>query len=353
MARVEGACVPTPTLVFRECVQAFRTTRVERDRGDAVAVGGSVRGAGSATLERDRRDVEARELSELSQEDTDIVIAECRRQEQAERSRLLEEAWARAESAEVEANDARSQVRSLESSLASLQAALDEAAGELEASHAISDAAEEELAALRTLAGPDHPCTLKLWPACAEAAAADHASGEHARAHRRYALACEAGQARACANWGLMFEHGLGVPADLERALSLYADACDRDDATACAQLGVATLDGGGALAEVDDVLRRACKDDVALACTTLGDALRPDPDAHDQATALLSRACTLEDAAGCLSLGDHLARDGGTPDLHAARRAYARACELGEDMACTVPHRGRMVRRNPSAPTL
>ena len=55
MARVDGQCVPKPTLVFRQCVEAFRTTRVQREHGDAVAVGGSVPGAGSARLERERK----------------------------------------------------------------------------------------------------------------------------------------------------------------------------------------------------------------------------------------------------------------------------------------------------------
>ena len=246
MTRVDGQCVPKPTLVFRQCVEAFRTTGVERERGDAVAVGASVPGAGSARLEREHTDKDTRELASLPDADTDAIIEECRRQEQAERARLLEEAWAAAEEAKADAKVARAEVRRLESSMAAMEVGLTEAASRLQEEQERGSEREVQLAALRALAEPDHPCELELWPACADAAAADHEAGEFARAHQRYALACQAGQAAACGNWGLMFEHGLGVPADPKRAAALYEEACDADDLQACVHLGGRDPGGGG-----------------------------------------------------------------------------------------------------------
>ena len=351
MSQVDGQCLPTPTLVFRQCVEAFRTTRVERDRGDSVAVGGSVPGAGSARLERDRRDVEATELASVPDADADAIIGECRRQEQAERERLLEQAWAAAEEARTDAKRARDDVRHLESSMAAVEVALQEVSAELEAERAALAQRDEALAAMTALAGPDHPCALEMWAECAEAAASDHEAGEHARAHRRYALACDAGRAQACGNWGLMFEHGQGVSVDTGRARELYELACDGDDLDACVHLGVATLADRGSVSEVEDGLRRACDKSVARGCTTLAQALPRGPEEDKTIASLLERACRLDDAHGCRMLGMHLERDVERPDLVRARQAFARACDLGDSAGCDARHQADAMHRNPSGP--
>ena len=351
MARVDGQCVPTPTLVFRECVEAFRTTRVERDRGDSVAVGGSVPGTGSARLERDRRDVEAKELASLPDADADVIIEECRRQEQAERGRLLDEAWAAADEARGDAKRARNDVRRLESSTAALEGAVQELSADLELERATVLERDEALAAMTALASLDHPCALEIWPQCAEAAASDHEAGEHARAHRRYELACEAGVAEACGNWGLMFEHGQGVPTDLRRARDLYSRACDSDDLEGCVHLGVATLAEDGAVSDVEDGLRRACAKDVARGCTTLAQALPRGAEENDDIESLLEQACRLDDAHGCRLLGVHLERDVERGDLVAAQRAFDRACDLGDSAGCDARVQASATHRNPSGP--
>ena len=347
MTRVDGQCVPKPTLVFRQCVEAFRTTGVERERGDAVAVGASVPGAGSARLEREHTDKDTRELASLPDADTDAIIEECRRQEQAERARLLEEAWAAAEEAKADAKVARAEVRRLESSMAAMEVGLTEAASRLQEEQERGSEREVQLAALRALAEPDHPCELELWPACADAAAADHEAGEFARAHQRYALACQAGQAAACGNWGLMFEHGLGVPADPKRAAALYEEACDADDLQACVHLGVATLAEAGALGRLEPTLRRACAKDLARGCTTVAESLPYEEDADIES--LLQRACDLGDARGCRLLGVHFERGVAPPDLLASERAFTRACDMGDAPACDA--RAQVVRRNPPGP--
>lgn len=351
MARVDGQCVPTPTVVFRECVEAFRTTRIERDRGDSVALGGSVPGTGSARLERDRRDVEATELASLADADAEVIIEECRRQEQAERGRLLDEAWAVADEARGDAKRARNDVYRLESSTAALELALQELSANLEQERATLLERDEALAAMTALAGPEHPCVLEMWAECAEAAASDHEAGEHARAHRRYAVACEAGVAEACGNWGLMFEHGQGVPVDLRRARGLYDQACDRDDLHACVHLGVATVAEAGAVSEVEDGLRRACAKDLARGCTTLAQALPRGGDEDDDIESLLKRACRLDDAHGCRMLGVHLERDVERGSLIAAQRAFERACDLGDSAGCDARVQADATHRNPSSP--
>lgn len=235
--------------------------------------------------------------------------------------------------------------------MAALEGAVQELSDDLERERATVREREEALAAMTALAGADHPCALEMWPQCAEAAAADHEAGEHARAHQRYALACEADVAEACANWGLMFEHGQGVPADLRRARHLYARACERDDLEGCVHLGVATLADDGAVADVEDDLRRACAQDVARGCTTLAQALPRGTEEDDDIESLLNRACRLDDAHGCRLLGVHLERDVGRGDLVAAQRAFARACDLGDSAGCDARVQSDATRRNPSGP--
>jgi len=351
MARVDGQCVPTPTLVFRECVEAFRTTRVERDRGDSVAVGGSVPGAGSARLERERRDVEAKELASLPDADADAIIEECRRQELAERGRLLDEAWAAADEAQGDAKRARNDVRRLESSTAALEGAVQELSADLERERETVLERDEALAAMTALASLEHPCALEMWPQCAQSAASDHEAGEHARAHKRYALACEAGVAEACGNWGLMFEHGQGVPVDLRRARELYGTACDSDDLEGCVYLGVATLAEDGSVAGVEDELRRACAKSFSRGCTTLAQAMPHGALEDDDIESLLTRACRLDDAHGCRMLGVHLERDVKQGDRIAAQRAFDRACDLGDSAGCDARAQATASHRNPSGP--
>ncbi|MBV1858088.1 MAG: sel1 repeat family protein [Nannocystaceae bacterium] len=302
-------------------------------------------------LERERRDVEATELASLPDADADAVIQECRRQEQAERGRLLDEAWAAADEARRDAKRARNDVHRLESSTAALEGAVLELAADLERERATVLDQEEALAAMVALAGPDHPCALEMWPQCAEAAASDHEAGEHARAHRRYALACGAGVSEACANWGLMFEHGQGVPADLRRAKKLYGDACEEDELEACVHVGVVTLAEDGAVSGVEAGLRRACAKDVARGCTTLAQALSRDADHDDEIESLLDRACRLDDAHGCRVLGLFLEHAGGKDELIAAQQAFARACDLGNAAACDAPVFVSARHGNPSQP--
>ncbi len=351
---MEGQCVPVPTIVFRECVAAFRTTSIEREQGEGTAVGGSVPGYGSARVERERRDVAHTEFEVLEDADAEAIIAECRRQEEAQRASQLDEAWAAADAARRDADDARGEVRTLERSLAALDDELAEALALAEQRAAALESTTADLEALRSLATADHPCAMEDWSACAAAASADHEAGDYAEAHRRYALACDADVADACGNWGLLYEHGLGVSVQRRRAVELYTRGCEGDAAEAGAHLGVALHHDGVSSRTARTALRRACSGDVARGCTTLGRMLEDvGSSEEDDAVPLYARACDLGDPAGCLAWGHRLEMGRGIElDLASARSAYASACDHGEASGCAAAARLARASQNPVAPS-
>ncbi|MEM6291443.1 MAG: tetratricopeptide repeat protein [Myxococcota bacterium] len=350
---VEGQCVPVPTIVFRECVAAFRTTSIEREQGEGTAVGGAVSGYGSARVERERHDVAHTQFEVLEDADADAIIAECRRQEEAQRASQLDEAWAAADAARREADDARDDVQTLERSLAALDDELAEAVALAEQRQAALESMTADLEALRSLATADHPCAMEDWPRCAEAASADHEAGDYAEAHRRYALACDADVAAACGDWGLLYEHGLGVPVQRRRAVELYAQGCEGDAAEACAHLGVALHHDGAAPRTARVALQRACAGDVARGCTALGRVLEDRGEPDEDPVSVYARACELGDSAGCLAWGHRLEMGRGIElDLGTARSAYALACDHGDASGCAAAARLARAGRNPLGPS-
>lgn len=103
---VDGHCLPTPSIVFQRCMEAFRTRSIEHDRGRELAVSASVQGQGGE-LSHERRDRERREYEGLSDDDLSAAISECRRQEEAERASQVARAWDEADRARNDAERAR------------------------------------------------------------------------------------------------------------------------------------------------------------------------------------------------------------------------------------------------------
>ena len=52
-------------------------------------------------------------------------------------------------------------------------------------------------------------------------------------------MACGTGAAAGCNNLGVLYEKGLGVTQDYERAVQLYDRACDAKYPRACLNLGI------------------------------------------------------------------------------------------------------------------
>lgn len=376
-----GQCVPTSSLVFERCLESFRKTREERAAGVDTEVSAQVRGQGG-TVHRERREVESSEYDGLPPHAVDEAIAECRRQEQQQRTLELERAWAAADEAQRRTEQVMAQLARAQRAQRTAER------GQKRHEHAQLvlqqelDAAREELRALgderdrdRALLVERHPCTAQAWDRCADKALAAKEAGQLDDAHAMYRESCEGGSARACGNWGVMYEQGLGVPVQADRAAELYAMACSADDPHACVNLGflheqgrgvvpsesraielyasgceAGHMRGCGRLAHLRDdeqsgeLFRRACGGGYAPACVWDGlwalDGRDGEPDPHRAARGF-SRACEADVAEGCLQLGQlYEVGEGGLPDPARAAMYYGRACTVGEPRGCAAAER-------------
>ncbi|HQA18830.1 MAG TPA: tetratricopeptide repeat protein, partial [Novosphingobium sp.] len=61
---------------------------------------------------------------------------------------------------------------------------------------------------------------------------------DYSEALRLFTQTCEAGDTLGCANLGIMYSRGYGVPVDKARAATLYRRACDDGDGISCSNLG-------------------------------------------------------------------------------------------------------------------
>ena len=138
----------------------------------------------------------------------------------------------------------------------------------------------------------------------------------------------------ACRTLGWMKISGLGAPKDKKGGRLIYEKACDRGDVPSCAMAG--DLNYAKRDRRARRYLERACELEHMDSCANLGWML-----AHGEgddadlpgALRLYQRACAAGESGACVLAGlhqrDHL------EDRAAARRSFARACELGDRLAC------------------
>jgi serine/threonine protein kinase len=126
------------------------------------------------------------------------------------------------------------------------------------------------------------------------------------RSIAQYQRSCDDGRPVGCANLGMLYLNGTGVPQDEVRAAGLFQRACDGGHLLGCAQLGVMYKNGTGVL-----------NDD-------------------RKAFALFERSCDAGNGFGCLHLGDMYASGRGvTTDFTKAIASFQKACDAGNAMAC------------------
>jgi TPR repeat protein len=299
----EDRCLPTPTLVFLQCVEAFRTEKVEHDRSSRLALEAKGPPTGGAaiggSLERAKLDRESREYTEMTERGIGIAVAECRRQEQAERESRLALALQDAETARSEMRTARAEAATATAQLEGIEKVASELRGELEAT-------QQELAASRERMSELDPCGAKLWDACIERGIAADETGDHPGAAQMFDAACKGGHGDACDRRARMLEHGVGLPRDLAAAYRHYARACELGGIDACVSEAMLRQQGRGTKRDPDGAARRfatACREDSGRACWCFADALERglgiDRD-DDRAAKFYGRACELGEAQAC-----------------------------------------------------
>jgi TPR repeat protein len=158
-------------------------------------------------------------------------------------------------------------------------------------------------------------------------------------ARMAFERSCGQGRPEACSALGVVYEIGLGVPADPARAVELYDFACRSGNLHGCTNLAVARVQGiGGPRDEHAGaaVLATSCNRGDARACLYLArlhDAGDAPPAERAMVARLLEFACDGQEATACVARAESLARAGRYGDAFAY---YGKACSLGDARACS-----------------
>jgi TPR repeat protein len=186
-------------------------------------------------------------------------------------------------------------------------------------------------------------CDAEDARACAELSrryrAGDGVPRDLARSVEAARDGCEAGEPALCVEAGRALLRGEGVKPDPQLARELFGDACTERTQAGCLDLALMFQNGTGVAKDPKTAVPlfdKACQGGDAFACSLLGDALyggigtARDPRA---AQGSFERACELELFSGCTKLGDllRLQRDAGAAEL------YRKACAAEETDACTI----------------
>ncbi|MDB4990047.1 MAG: hypothetical protein JWN04_5225 [Myxococcaceae bacterium] len=165
---------------------------------------------------------------------------------------------------------------------------------------------------------------------------------DSAHAAQLYSKACDGNYGRGCANLGLSYLQGEGVPQDSMRAAMLLRQACDAGYARGCTNLGTLYQDGKGVpmdLTRARELYTEACNLGEATSCSNLAyfykhgvgvsvDLMR--------AAQLELQACNGGEMQGCNNLGlDYWFGDGVTQDKTRAAQLFKQACDGGETHGC------------------
>jgi len=120
---------------------------------------------------------------------------------------------------------------------------------------------------------------------------------------------CEQGDAVACNNLGVIYEHGYGVTPDARTAFRAFERACLGGSPDGCGNLGVLYERGEGTAADLSEAVRlyeQACNTGAALGCSNLGALYAHGKGVARDATrarGLFALACDTGSAAGCSNL--------------------------------------------------
>ena len=173
-----------------------------------------------------------------------------------------------------------------------------------------------------------------------------------ARARAMWAIGCDADQARSadgglaragnCFNLGLVWDQGLGVRANPQKACTLFEKACADGLPDGCFRLGSCQELGIGGAKDATKARashKKACDAAHGQSCFLLG-ALWYDgaggPRDVNKAFVLFRKACDAGDPGSCDVVAGALARGEELPkDVAEAKRLYEKACAGGIRESC------------------
>jgi len=188
---------------------------------------------------------------------------------------------------------------------------------------------------------------------------------------KQCAAQCEKGSAASCVNLAVLYDRGVGVPLDSNKATSYYLKACEGGRAEACERaarhrwqvcMNTSTAEAKATCdeAKAKDIklVLRACDGGIGGACWRLANY----PDYLEASgrskIGMMERSCALGHGYACGSLGTALIKgklgDGKPVELDVARgiQILQRSCDAGKRHDCRylakVYNTGKQVPRNP-----
>ncbi len=170
-----------------------------------------------------------------------------------------------------------------------------------------------------------------------------------------YMASCSSGDDNDCNTIGYMYQNGVDVPQDFERARKIFVLSCKHGSATGCYDLGTIYHYGQGVQVDFEGAAKlyeKSCKGEEITACVNLGGfyeegtGVAADP---AKAAELFRGACakpttgrtkrhwrTEVVSGGCNRLADLYERGVGVEqDTARAEILYRKSCGLGNEDAC------------------
>ncbi len=155
--------------------------------------------------------------------------------------------------------------------------------------------------------------------------------------------ACEAGAMRGCVYLGQAYQVGRGVSRDIGSAVQLYQRACEGGDMVGCVDLAAVFqggLNGPADRGRAAELFRRACDGGEPTGCGPLGRMMMVGEGVAldvQGGIELLQRACDGGDRVGCGTLGNaYLLGRNVTADSDRAVSLLQRACDVGDTASCS-----------------
>ena len=167
---------------------------------------------------------------------------------------------------------------------------------------------------------------------------------DYAKAFEFAKKACELDNMRGCYDFAYALDRGEGATKDEKRAYTFFLKSCEGDYARSCNEVGY--YNENGVKREKNALLaagyyKKGCDLDLAISCSNYAFKLLKGIGVGKDtqlAIDLFIKSCEGEYGQGCHNLGHTYwdLADEGKVDLSKARPALVRACELGEDDACS-----------------
>lgn len=168
-------------------------------------------------------------------------------------------------------------------------------------------------------------------------------SQHYAQAIPYYTKACNGSEAVACFYLGVLYDQGLGVKANIYKALELYTKACDGGIGAACYNMGLIYGNGKGGIKKdyikAKSYYEKGCALEDGDACANLG-ALYGNglgvKQNYYEAKKLYEKGCDLQNAIACYNLGTFYYNGRGVrQDRRKAKELFGKACVLGYQNGC------------------